>query len=196
MNSWFWPVLFHSFRMGSNSESTPLLGHNDHIDTHTDIESHSSQTSLVDTRLNLAIKVLIVIVSLLSLADLGLLIASYILIETGPFYWIWGVEELLRHQGICVSRFRLCSPSLIALFRFTSQALCLYYPLVVCNPYLQCTNDLPTDPNNYQHSYKHHDIDFDYCLFAPDIRKYPARLSVLPTLHPFNRRMCSGKGSY
>jgi hypothetical protein len=71
--------------MGSNSESTPLLGHNDHIDTHTDIESHSSQTSLVDTRLNLAIKVLIVIVSLLSLADLGLLIASYILIETDHF---------------------------------------------------------------------------------------------------------------
>jgi hypothetical protein len=101
-------LILARFKMASQpgpSESTPLLAGNDQTDHQDEIESHSLKASPANAHFKLPIQILTIITSFLSLSIFGLLIATYVLIATGPFnFYYFGVtQDAVRHLAITVS---------------------------------------------------------------------------------------------
>jgi len=88
--------------MAGPSDSTPLLADSDHIDSHDEVESHPFEPSPAEAHLNRPIKILTIIIWFLSLSIFGLLIATDVLINKGPFQYTWTAKELVRHLAVCL----------------------------------------------------------------------------------------------
>jgi hypothetical protein len=86
----------------ASSESTPLLSGKFQTGSHNDIEQHIATDSRAKPHLRIPITILTVLVALLSLSTFGLLVATHILMDTGPFYGIWEPELVVRDQAIIV----------------------------------------------------------------------------------------------
>ena len=85
-----------------DSESTPLLAGKSPMSSITDIERHIVNTGLWNAPLKFPITILTLLIAILSLSTVGLLVATHILMGTGPFYGIWIPELIVRDQGIIV----------------------------------------------------------------------------------------------
>jgi len=98
---------FTSSKMADNSDTTPFLADNDHSDNYDETEHHISKKSPANTHFKLPIKILTIIISVLSFSICGILIGSYVFINTGPFEYTYGSSESVRDLAICV-----CSSSI------------------------------------------------------------------------------------
>jgi hypothetical protein len=89
--------------MASGSENTPFLADNDHRDSYDEAEGGFTKIPPANAHFRRPIRILTGVVSFLSLSIFGLLIASYILLNVGPFEWNWGSKEAIQDLAICVS---------------------------------------------------------------------------------------------
>lgn len=88
--------------MPGRSESTPFLADNDHDNNYVEAEGRVSKTLPANGHFKLAIKILSIIVTALSILITGLLIASYVLIRVGPFVYTYISKDRVRDLAICV----------------------------------------------------------------------------------------------
>lgn len=88
------------------AESTPFLGGN-HDDDY-DGESHPIKVAPANSHFKRPLKTISALISFLSIGVFGLLIAAYVLTNSGPFNYIWSTEETLRDLAIVVGT-SLCS---------------------------------------------------------------------------------------
>jgi hypothetical protein len=89
--------------MPDHSETTPFLADNDHSDNYEETDNHFTKKSPVNAYFKLPIKILTIVISALSFSIFGLLIASYVLIKTGPFQYTFSAEGSVRDLAICVN---------------------------------------------------------------------------------------------
>ncbi|PMD31341.1 hypothetical protein L207DRAFT_572993 [Hyaloscypha variabilis F] len=108
----------------ASSESTPLLSGKFQTGSHNDIEQHIATDARAKPHLRTPITILTVLVALLSLSTFGLLVATHILMDTGPFYGIWEPELVVRDQAII----------LFVTFILTTLTVFLRIPVVVNIP--------------------------------------------------------------
>ena len=94
--------------MPDDSSSTPLLADNDHSDNYDETESYIIKTLPANAYFKLPIQILTILISFFSISIFGLLIASYVLMNNGPFGYISSSEEGARDLGICVSNSPFC----------------------------------------------------------------------------------------
>jgi hypothetical protein len=103
-SSWTKSKIFHSpftwSKMADSSDTTPFLADNDHGDNCE--ESHVTKRSPANAHFKLPIKILSIIISVLSFLICGILIGSYIFINTGPFQYTYGSSESVRDLAICI----------------------------------------------------------------------------------------------
>ena len=104
--------------MADHSDTTPFIPDNDHSDNHEETESHITKKSPANAHFKLQIKILTIIVSVLSFSICGILIGSYVFINTGPFQYTYSSSESVRDLAICV-----CFPSLTYTTRSNSKFL-------------------------------------------------------------------------
>lgn len=89
--------------MAGRSEETPFLADTDHGDNYDDGEGGFTKYTPANSHFRRPIRIFASVISLLSLAICGLLIACYVLINVGPFQYKWGTREAARDLAICVS---------------------------------------------------------------------------------------------
>jgi lipopolysaccharide/colanic/teichoic acid biosynthesis glycosyltransferase len=82
------------------AEHTPFLAREDDGD---DYEHHPIKISPANSHFKRPLTVLTALISFLSLAIFALLIASYVLVSTGPFIYTWSSKEAIRDLAIVVS---------------------------------------------------------------------------------------------
>lgn len=103
--------------MAERSESTPFLADNDHVDDYD--PNNFSRVLPANAHFKKPLRVLSGVISFLSLGVFGLLIASYVLLNVGPFQYIWGSKEVTRDLSIVVS------PSIASIHTISLSLLCL-----------------------------------------------------------------------
>lgn len=91
--------------MSGRSENAPLLGDNDYSENGDAQESHVSRTIPANTHFKLPIRILTSAISFLSISVAGLLIAVYVLIQTGSFGYTYSSRNAARELAICVGSF-------------------------------------------------------------------------------------------
>ncbi|OCK92855.1 uncharacterized protein K441DRAFT_662504 [Cenococcum geophilum 1.58] len=99
--------------MPGRSENTPFLADNDHSDNYDETESHVTKTSPANAHFKRPIKILTIFISLFSISIFGLLIASYVLIQVGPFQYTYSSPDRVRDLAICLFvNFILSAPTI------------------------------------------------------------------------------------
>jgi hypothetical protein len=92
----------------SRSERAPFLGDNNHDDDD-DYESSDYRKTPANNYFKRPLRILSGITALLSIAVFGLLIASYVLLVTGPFNYAYNSADAVRDLAIVVSSLFPCS---------------------------------------------------------------------------------------
>ncbi|KAH8801419.1 hypothetical protein F5884DRAFT_862117 [Xylogone sp. PMI_703] len=99
--------------MASNSETTPFLADDDHDDSYGGEESHPIKTSEANSYFKRPIRILTSLIAFFCLSVFGLLIASYVMVEVGPFVYTYSSEESIRSLAICLFiNFILSTPTI------------------------------------------------------------------------------------
>ena len=89
--------------MAIDPEDTPFLADNEHIESYDERESHSLNILPANAHFKLPLKVLAIFSITLSLIVLGLLIISYIMVDSGPFgSGIWSTKDAIRCLALFV----------------------------------------------------------------------------------------------
>jgi len=86
--------------MAGASEDTPLLADNNHPDSNDAIDSDPLKASSGSPHFKLPITILSILASFLSFSVFGILIATYVLMITGPFQYIWISHGAVRDLAI------------------------------------------------------------------------------------------------
>lgn len=68
----------------------------------TDIEARDANPARRNAPLKLPVTFLTALIALLSISALALLVATHVLMSTGPFYGVWEPELIVRDQAIIV----------------------------------------------------------------------------------------------
>jgi len=82
------------------AEHTPFLAREDDGDEY---EHHPIKIAPANSHFKRPIAVLTTLVAFLSFGIFALLIASYVMVSTGPFIYIWSSKEAIRDLAIVVS---------------------------------------------------------------------------------------------
>jgi hypothetical protein len=81
------------------AEHTPFLARDDGDE----FEHHPIKIAPANSHFKRPLTVLTALISFLSLSMFALVIASYVLVSTGPFIYIWNSKDALRDLAIVVS---------------------------------------------------------------------------------------------
>jgi hypothetical protein len=117
-----------SSKMADNSDTTPFLADNDHGDNYDETEHYITKKSPANAHFKLPIKILTIIISVLSFSICGILIGSYVFINTGPFEYTYGSSESVRDLAICVCSIFPLSHIQLPLTQISSIPLAKTYP--------------------------------------------------------------------
>lgn len=95
--------------MADRAENQPFLAGSYRDDpqenSHDEAEDHFIRVLPASAHFKRAIKVLTILIAALSISMFGLLVAEYVLVESGDFQSTWGTKETTRDLFIVV-----CSP--------------------------------------------------------------------------------------
>jgi hypothetical protein len=151
--------------MDGPSDNTPFLDDNDHIlvDSHDETESRPLKPSPAND-LKRPIQILTIIILFLSLAIFGLLTATYVLINAGPFKYTWSSREVVRHLAICVSRF---------LFPFNHRSHAHEISTVIRKHHLLRSDARLKHPDYPQQRCEHCDANRGLRILRQDIWEWP-----------------------
>jgi hypothetical protein len=144
--------------MADNSDTTPFLADNDHGDNYDETEHHITKKSPANAHFKLPIKILTIIISVLSLSICGILIGSYVFINTGPFQYTYGSSESIRDLAICVGSsnshiYNSIQPE------FPPHHLLKIIHLALRNPPRHRPHHLPPTPHPHQHRHQHRNVN-------------------------------------
>ena len=146
--------------MAGPSENTPLLTSDDRLTSHDESQNRHLRTLPEKSPFKLAITILRVLTSFLSLSIFGILLATYVLITTGPFDFVSNSEQAVRILAIIVSQ---AIPALHVLKNFPSDASTHQThqaPIGARELYTVHPDSLLTNPKHLQHTSECYNVDY------------------------------------
>ena len=102
-------VSFASLNMSGTSDYTPLMADTDHMHCHDEIDGQRLKALPSNAYFKFTLKAFTIIISLLSLVNFCLLMATHAWISVGPFNYTSNTQEAIRDLVICVSHFFIYS---------------------------------------------------------------------------------------
>ena len=165
--------------MAYDSESTPFLAHNNYVDSYNEAESEHTKISSANEPLRRTIAIMTIARSILSLPCGGILIGSCVLISESLTAYPRSTGRAVQGLCISVSIFILYLSAVKALSMPLQRSLAYVLALGIHRPCPININNLPPNPNLYQHGRRFFDVDCNICSFYGGLWESLVRRSLL-----------------